>query len=207
MVPEVEPVVSPMPVATDLFSPGNGRPSNRLLFVGRLNAQKGTALLLDALAAMRVPAELDVVGDGPDADALKAQAARLGVSGRIRWHGSLPQPRLVDFYRAASALVVPSRDEGFGLVAVEAQLCETPVVAFASGGLADSIEDGVTGYLTPAGDAAALATTLDAVLQSDGRHDVGRAGRQFALARYAPESVARRYRLLYESALRPSPEA
>jgi glycosyltransferase involved in cell wall biosynthesis len=207
MVPEVEPVVSPMPVATDLFFPGNGRPGNRLLFVGRLNAQKGTALLLDALAAMRVPAELDVIGDGADADALKAQAARLGISGRVRWHGSLPQPRLVEFYRAASALVVPSRDEGFGLVAVEAQLCETPVVAFASGGLADSIEDGVTGYLTPAGDAAALATTLDAVLQSDGRHDVGRAGRQFALARYAPESVARRYRLLYESALLPSPEA
>jgi glycosyltransferase involved in cell wall biosynthesis len=180
-----------------------------LLFVGRLNAQKGTSLLLDALAAMHTQAELDIIGDGPDAEALRAQAERLGVSGRVRWHGALPQPRLVEFYRAATALVVPSRDEGFGLVAVEAQLCETPVVAFASGGLADSIEDGVTGFLTPAGDAAALASTLDTVLQSDLRHTVGRAGRQFALARYAPDSVARRYRLLYESTLRgaPSPEA
>jgi glycosyltransferase involved in cell wall biosynthesis len=103
--------------------------------------------------------------------------------------------------------VIPSRDEGFGLVAVEAQLCETPVVAFASGGLADTIEDGVTGYLTPAGDSAALAATLDTVLQSDQRHAIGRAGRQFALARYAPDSVARRYRLLYESALQPPTEA
>jgi glycosyltransferase involved in cell wall biosynthesis len=209
MAPEVEPVVCPMPVATDLFSPGNGRPGIRLLFVGRLNAQKGTSLLLDALAAMHTQAELDIIGDGPDAEALRAQAERLGVSGRVRWHGALPQPRLVEFYRAATALVVPSRDEGFGLVAVEAQLCETPVVAFASGGLADSIEDGVTGFLTPAGDAAALASTLDTVLRSDLRHTVGRAGRQFALARYAPDSVARRYRLLYESTLRgaPSPEA
>jgi glycosyltransferase involved in cell wall biosynthesis len=207
MVPEVDPVVSPMPVATDLFSPGNGRPPDRLLFVGRLNAQKGIALLLDALAAMRVPAELDVVGDGLDADALRAQVERLGISGRVRWHGALPQPRLVDFYRGATAVVIPSRDEGFGLVAVEAQLCETPVVAFASGGLADTIEDGVTGFLTPAGDSEALAATLDSVLQSDQRHAIGRAGRQFALARYAPDSVARRYRLLYESALQPPTEA
>lgn len=201
IAPETEPVVSPMPVATDLFSPGNGRPANRLLFVGRLNAQKGIALLLDALAAMKTPADLDVVGDGQDAAALREQADRLGIASRVHWHGTLPQPRLVDFYRGTSAVVMPSRDEGFGLVAVEAQLCETPVVAFASGGLSDAIEHGVTGYLAPPGDATRLAEVLDDVLSSEGRHAVGKAGRQHALARYAPESVARRYRLLYESAL------
>jgi len=201
MAPDSNPIVSPMPVATHLFTPGGTRHARRLLFVGRLNAQKGIALLLDALAAMREPAELDVIGDGTDRDALREQAARLGIGARVHWHGALPQPRLLDFYRAATALVVPSREEGFGLVAVEAQLCETPVVAFASGGLSDTIDDGATGYLIPPGDATALASTLDLVVASEGRHEVGKAGRQSALAQFAPDSVARRYRKLYDSVL------
>jgi len=201
MAPDSNPIVSPMPVATHLFTPGGTRHARRLLFVGRLNAQKGIALLLDALAAMREPAELDVIGDGTDREALREQAARLGIGARVHWHGALPQPRLLDFYRAATALVVPSREEGFGLVAVEAQLCETPVVAFASGGLSDTIDDGATGYLIPPGDAAALASTLDLVVASEGRHEVGKAGRQSALAQFAPDSVARRYRKLYDSVL------
>jgi glycosyltransferase involved in cell wall biosynthesis len=201
MAPATDPIVSPMPVATHLFVPGGVRSDRRLLFVGRLNAQKGIALLLDAVAAMRQPAELDVIGDGADRDALRRQAEGLDIGARVHWHGALPQPRLLDFYRSAAALVVPSRDEGFGLVAVEAQLCETPVVAFASGGLADTIEAGVTGYLVPPGDAASLAMTLDNVLSSESRHAIGKAGRQSALARFAPESVARRYRTLYDSVL------
>jgi glycosyltransferase involved in cell wall biosynthesis len=201
MVPDADPVVSPMPVATHLFTPGGPRHPRRLLFVGRLNAQKGIALLIDALAAMQETAALDVIGDGTDREALIAQAERLGVAERVTFHGAMPQPRLVDFYRSATAVVVPSRDEGFGLVAVEAQLCETPVIAFASGGLADTIEDRATGYFVPADDAEALARTLDQVLGTDERHGVGKAGRQSALARFSPESVARRYRKLYDSVL------
>lgn len=199
IAPGTAPLVAPMPVAIDLFTPGTATRSDRLLFVGRLNAQKGLAALLDALGAMQVRSALDVVGHGPDESTLRARAQALGVADRVAWHGARPQPELAAFYRQAAALVVPSRDEGFGLVAVEAQLCETPVVAFRSGGLADSIEDRVTGYLTRPGDTAALAATLDEVLRSPARHQVGRAGRQSALARYAPESVARRYRLLYDS--------
>lgn len=201
MVPAATPIVSPMPVATHLFSPGGPRHDNRLLFVGRLNAQKGIGQLLESLAAMRTRAELDVVGDGTDREALLAKAQALGVADRVRWHGAMPQPRLVEFYRQATALVVPSREEGFGLVAVEAQLCETPVVAFASGGLADTMENEVSGYLIPPGDAGSLASTLDAVVTSEQRHEIGRAGRQSALAKFSPESVARRYRKLYDSVL------
>jgi len=199
IAPEADPVVSPMPAATDLFTPDTAPRSDRLLFVGRLNAQKGIAMLVEALARMKTSVGLDVVGDGPDAQPLRAKAAELGLTDRIAWHGTQPQPGLVDFYRNAAALVVPSQDEGFGLVAVEAQLCETPVVAFHSGGLSDSIEHGVTGYLAPPGDPAVLARALDEVLADDGRSGVGRAGRQAALSRYAPESVARRYKMLYQS--------
>jgi glycosyltransferase involved in cell wall biosynthesis len=201
MAPDSNPIVSPMPVATHLFTPGGVRHPDRLLFVGRLNEQKGIGMLLDAVAAMRQRAELDVVGDGTDREALVRRAESLGITQRVRWHGALPQPRLLEFYRAATAVVVPSRDEGFGLVAVEAQLCETPVVAFASGGLADIIENRATGYLIPPGDAAALAATLDDVLNSEARQDIGRAGRQAAIGRFAPESVARRYRQLYDTVL------
>jgi glycosyltransferase involved in cell wall biosynthesis len=201
MAPSSDPIVSPMPVATHLFTPGGTRQVRRFLFVGRLNAQKGIAGLLGVLARMKERAELDVIGGGPDREALVSQANALGIGDRVRWHGALRQPELLEYYRAATAVVVPSKEEGFGLVAVEAQLCETPVIAFASGGLADTIEDHVTGYLVPPDDYERLAGTLDEVLTSEKRHEIGKAGRQSALARFAPESVARRYRLLYDSVL------
>jgi glycosyltransferase involved in cell wall biosynthesis len=201
IVPQIKPVVAPMPVATDIFSPGNHRREASLLFVGRLNAQKGIEALLEAVAAMRASVSLDVVGDGPAASSLRARAGELGIAARVRWHGSMPQPRLPEFYRDATALVVPSLGEGFGMVAVEAQLCETPVVAFDSGGLSDSIDHGRTGYLVPPGDVAALARQLDDVIADPARAEVGKAGRQSALARFAPESAARRYAQVYRSVL------
>ncbi|HSA55975.1 MAG TPA: glycosyltransferase [Gemmatimonadaceae bacterium] len=201
VVPGAAPVVSPMPVATSLFTPGDSRHAARFLFVGRLNEQKGVELLLDALARMRAPAELDIVGDGDAREALRGRAGALGIADRVTWHAPVPQPRLVDFYRRATALVVPSVGEGLGLVAVEAQLCETPVIAFDSGGLSDTIQDGATGYLVPPGDVDALAARMDFLLGDAARDGIARAARQAALARFAPESVARRYAQLYRSVL------
>jgi glycosyltransferase involved in cell wall biosynthesis len=202
------PIVAPMPVATELFSPGDRRHDDRLLFVGRLNKQKGIELLLHALA--RVPGDalhLDVVGDGDDRETLQALAGALGIADRIRWHGALPQPQLVDFYRRATALVVPSVDEGLGLVAVEAQLCETPVIAFHSGGLPDIIQHDRTGVLVNEVDAGALAAALVSLLErADRGASLGAAARLHALATFAPESVARRYADIYRSAIASSPK-
>lgn len=202
------PIVAPMPVAVELFSPGGERHRNRLLFVGRLNKQKGIELLLHALA--RVPGhdlELDVVGAGDDHDTLVALAGALGIADRVHWHGALPQPRLVDFYRSATALVVPSVDEGLGLVAVEAQLCETPVIAFDSGGLPDIIQHDRTGVLVKDVDAGALAAALVSLLERDDRGlALGAAARLHALATFAPESVARRYADIYRAAIASSPK-
>ena len=89
------PIVAPMPVAAELFSPGGERQKNRLLFVGRLNKQKGIELLLHALS--RIPdtsVGLDVVGDGDDRAALEELARALGLQDRVRWYGALPQPQL-----------------------------------------------------------------------------------------------------------------
>ena len=194
--------VAPMPVATELFSPGGTRETNRFLFVGRLSAQKGIAALVDALGKMRNVASLDVVGDGPLGTELRARASSLGIADRIRWLGQLPQPELTDLYRRATALVVPSTEEGLGLVAVEAQLCETPVIAYDSGGLTDTVQHDRTGLLVPPGNVDALAGTLDALLErSDRGGDLGRAGRIVALAGFAPESAARRYAGIYRSVI------
>lgn len=198
----VEVAVEPMPVNVALFSPAaTPRAADRFLFVGRLNAQKGISLLLDALAATTSGASLDVVGDGDQRAELETRARAIGVAARVRWHGAQPQERLVPLYRAATAVVIPSEGEGLGLVAVEAQLCETPVIAFRSGGLTDVIEDGRTGLLSPPGDIRALAAAMDALTaRADRGAALGKAGRAAALARYSPDVVASHYASIYEGA-------
>ncbi|HEX6050981.1 MAG TPA: glycosyltransferase [Gemmatimonadaceae bacterium] len=192
--------VAPMPVATDLFAPGGTRDAKRLLFVGRLTAQKGIRALIEAVGIMRHRVQLDVVGDGPLADELATRVRELRIDDRVTWLGHLPQPKLVPLYQRATALVMPSTDEGLGLVAVEAQLCETPVVAYESGGLTDTIQHERTGLLVPPGNVAALAAALDGLLdRPDHGTDLGRAGRIVALAGFAPESAARRYAGIYRS--------
>ena len=202
LVPGTHPIVAPMPVSTNLFVPGNSRDWQRLLFVGRLTQQKGVEHLLHALSAMKTQASLDIVGDGPARATLEALAKELGVAARVRWQGQVPQSALPTLYQNAAALVVPSAEEGLGLVAVEALLCETPVVAFDSGGLRDVIQHDRTGLLVPPGNRTALANALDDLLTRDGRGgDLGRAGRLYALSAFAPESVARRYAGIYRQVL------
>jgi glycosyltransferase involved in cell wall biosynthesis len=196
------PQVAPMPAAVELFTPGAARAPDRLLFVGRLMAQKGVDLLFRALAELPPDVSLDVVGDGVERDALRRLAVSLDIAPRVRWHLPMPQAALVEFYRRATALVVPSVEEGLGLVAVEAQLCETPVVAFDSGGLRDVVTDGETGMLVRSVSAAALATALNGLLQrADRGTALGRAARGVALEKFAPDAVARRYAAIYQEAI------
>lgn len=205
LAPAAHPVVAPMPVATELFAPGGEQGRDGLLFVGRLTAQKGVDRLLRTLTVMRRDTALTVVGDGPERASLHALAGELGIADRVTWLGALAQPALAEHYRRAAALVVPSHEEGLGLVAVEAALCGTPVVAFDSGGLRDVVHDGETGLLVPPGDVGALAVALDALLAdgaADRRARLGAVARERALASFAPESVAARYANIYRAVAR-----
>jgi glycosyltransferase involved in cell wall biosynthesis len=197
---QFDPAVIPMPVNTQLFKPdpSASRARDEILYVGRLNEQKGLRFLLAAVARMRQTVRLAVVGEGRDEAALRAQAESLGIANRVTWHGQLPRESLVGLYQRASAVAMPSLDEGLGLVAVEAQLCGTPVVAFASGGIVDLITDGESGLLVPARDESALAAALDRVVADQELFaTLSSGGRIRALMHFSPDTVGAQYALLY----------
>lgn len=191
--------VAPMAVDTERFQPadsavGTDRP---LVFAGRLNAQKGLADLLDAMARLLGPATLQVIGEGEDRAALEARAARLGIAARIEWLGRGTPERLAVAFRAAAAVVIPSREEGLGLVAVEAQLCGAPVIGYRSGGLPDVIDPACGGVLVEPGDIAQLASAIDAVLAAPPDPSRRDAAVRVMRERFAPQAVAERYLSLY----------
>jgi D-inositol-3-phosphate glycosyltransferase len=161
-----------------LFSPGSkqearaalGLPGKRvLLFVGRIQPLKGLDLAVRTLAEID-DATLWVVGgpsgtDGPgELGRVRALAGELGVAERILFLPPQPHHLLVDFYRAADVCLVPSRTESFGLVALEAAACGTPVVAAAVGGLRSIVEDGGTGFLVEDRDPLDWATPVALLL-------------------------------------------
>ena len=129
-----------------------------LLYVGQLIRGKGVQLLLKAMARMKTPRTLDVVGTGNMEAELKSLAAQLGIAERVRFRGFQRNP--LDWMREAKCVVVPSFwQEPYGLVAAEAVALGRPVVAFAIGGLPEACGGRAT--LVPPGDVAALAAALD----------------------------------------------
>jgi D-inositol-3-phosphate glycosyltransferase len=143
-----------------------------LLFVGRIQPLKGPDVAIRALAALGRPdALLLVVGgsSGADGDGETARAHELvddlGVQDQVRFVPPQPHHILSTYYRAADVVLVPSRSESFGLVALEAAACGVPVVASAVGGLLSLVDDGETGFLVhgraPEEFAKAIARVLD----------------------------------------------
>lgn len=166
-----------------------------VLFVGRLQPLKGPDVAVRALAeaVARDPegardVMLAIVG-GPSGLSHGAEVAHLmdlasavGVEDRIMFFPPQPQDRLADFYAAAEAVLVPSRSESFGLVALEAQATGTPVVAASTGGLRHVVMDGVTGFLVSGHDPADYADRLLKLLgDRAGARRMGEAGTVHAL--------------------------
>jgi D-inositol-3-phosphate glycosyltransferase len=197
-----------------LFSPGDragarsrlGLPHDRpvVLFVGRVQALKGVDLALGCLESLRDRhAELVVVGgpsgaDGPAEFArLQALAARPGLAGRVRWVPPVRHDRLADWYRAADVCLVPSRTESFGLVALEAAACGTPVVAANVGGLRTLVDHGATGFLVDGRVPSEYAAFVDRLLTDPQlATDLGARGAARA-GRYTWSIAAARLRRLY----------
>ena len=195
-----------------VFSPGDRGAARRhaalppgpiVLFVGRLQPLKGADLAVRALAELHERrATLVIVGgpSGPDGAAevasLHALVAELGLDHRVRFVAPRPHDQLVDYYRAADVVVVPSHTESFGLVALEAAACGTPVVAAEVGGLRLLVDDGVTGYLVGERDPHAYAALIDRVLHDD--DDTMRARAVVHSTRYRWSIAAARLRRHYD---------
>ena len=175
----------------------------RLLCVGRLIPIKGHIVLLRAFAQARrqVPSlRLDIAGRGPLEPALRALVKELGIQDGVRFLGYVaPIQRAIE---DAAAVVVPSMGEGFGMVALEAMERARPVIAAEIGGLGELVEDGVTGYLVPPGEAEPLADAIVAVASDLPRAaELGEAGRRRALEEFLQDRCTDRTEALYRQAL------
>ncbi|WP_347352442.1 D-inositol-3-phosphate glycosyltransferase [Intrasporangium sp.] len=179
--------VSIVPPGVDLhtFTPGDRAPARAalgldpdadlLLFVGRIQPLKAPDILLRAAAALvhrdpqrRRTLQVAVLG-GPSGTGLarphqlEELATELGIGDLVRFVGPVPRPVLAEWYRAADLVVMPSHSESFGLVAIEAEACGTPVVAAAVGGLPTAVGDG--GVLLPTHDPGRWAEVIGSLLR------------------------------------------
>lgn len=157
---------------------------------GMLVSVKGYPLLLEAIAALRAQGRairLRLAGDGVDRLALEAQARQLGLPPEaVEFLGWVNADRLPEVYREAGAMALSSFAEGIPVVLMEAMAMGVPCVATYIGGIAELIENGVSGLLVPAGDVVALAAALGRLMDSPAlRASIAAAGRETVSARYS----------------------
>jgi D-inositol-3-phosphate glycosyltransferase len=189
--PDIVHVVSP---GVDLFTftPGESRSTAREMvglpqdalvvsFVGRIQPHKGPEVLIRATSELvkhspllRHKLIVNVVGGASGAnteevDRLKELATWLGIDDVVRFAPPVPRQDLPQWYRAADLVIVPSYSESFGLVALEAQACGTPVVATAVGGLRTAVADGISGVLVDGHDPKAWSSVISRLLQEPQR--------------------------------------
>ncbi|MDX1494217.1 MAG: glycosyltransferase family 4 protein [Longimicrobiales bacterium] len=146
---------------------GSRTVSPSLVYVGRLKEYKRVDLVLEAVARLEgrgIQVDFDVAGQGDRESALKAQAERLDVANRVRFHGFVSEERKVQLLREAWIHVLTSPKEGWGISSIEAAACGTPTVASDAPGLRESVVDGETGLLVPHGDVDALAAALERLI-------------------------------------------
>ena len=166
-----------------------------MLHVGSLIPVKDQATLLRALARLDKSVTLDIAGEGSERAKLEALAAALGLTGRVRFLGSLPYDAMPALYRQAALLVMTSRSESLPMSVLEAAACGLPTGETAVGALAGTP---VVAAAVPIGDDAALAAAIRRLLaDEDARQAGGRAARAAVEAGFTIEQAARRFRRIY----------
>jgi glycosyltransferase involved in cell wall biosynthesis len=141
-----------------------------ILYVGRLHAAKGLMHLINAMGIlnrMREYAHLYLAGSGPEEEALRAQVRRMGLEERVHFIGHVDHPNVIRLMKAASLFVLPSLQEAFGIVLIEAMSQGLPIVASNVQGIPSVIQDQVNGYLVPPGDERLLAERICRLLDNE----------------------------------------
>ncbi len=185
-----------------------------LLFVGRVQPLKGPDVALKAAARLletdpelRKTLQVVIVG-GPsgrqeraDPDRMRELAARLGISDFVRFEPPCPQAELAQWYRAATVALTPSHSESFGLVALEAQACGTPVVAASVGGLRTVVRDGESGILVSGHDPADWAHVIKRLVQAPRRLQARSAGARRHASAFGWSATVDRLARVYTGAM------
>lgn len=162
----------------------------RILTVAHLYPRKGVATLLRAFAKISTNATLRIVGTGPERNRLEHLAQTLNLTDRTHFLGHLPLRELVTEYRNATLFALPTEQEGFGIVFLEAMASSLPVVAVRAGAVPEVVADVVTALLVDPGNEPALANALERLLRDPAlRAKLGIAGRE-RVTRFAAPQVA-----------------
>jgi len=172
-----------------------------LAFAGRLTRQKSLEVALEALARTD-GVELLLAGDGDEREGLERRAAELGLGARVRFLGPLPRERVLELFRAVDAALLSSSWENFPHTVVEALAVGTPVLATATGGVAEVVHDGRNGLLVPPGDADALAEAVRRFFADGELRARLRRTAAPSVADYTPESVYARLETILAEAAR-----
>jgi glycosyltransferase involved in cell wall biosynthesis len=195
--PRSRTAVLPMPADASVFRPEAAAPARTSDFVlaARLVPQKRADLAIRGLAHARnrgADARLHIVGDGPEREPLSDLARTLDCLSAVVFHGTQPPEALAKIFRSCAAALLPSEREGYGLVLVEAALCETPGIGARSGAIPEIVVPGESGWLVEPGDWKGIGDAmLDAIRDPLGRERLGHAARDRALHRTAPQSAER----------------
>jgi L-malate glycosyltransferase len=206
--------VLPNVVDTAQFPPPPTRPFDapvkRILFVGRLVPGKGVNTLLEALHSVgqrRADWVVNIAGDGPQRGEYEAMAARLGLSARVTFHGSVPHSRVAEMMRESDFLAHPSLGENSPTVIVEAMATGLPVVSTQVEGIPETVAGGLN-ILVPPSEPQALAGAIDCMLDRcrAWTPDEYAAMVEQARRRFGYEAVGRQYDLLYRRAIAHRPK-
>jgi glycosyltransferase involved in cell wall biosynthesis len=187
VLPNPAPTLPELPPRDELRA-SFGLDGPALAFAGRLTAQKSLRVALEAVAAVD-GVELLIAGEGDERPALERDIAELGLGGRVRLLGAQPRARVVELFAAADASILSSSWENFPHTVVEALAAGTPVLATATGGVAEVVHDGENGLLVPVGDALALGGAIRRFFGDDELRGRLRAAAAASVAGYAPERV------------------
>ena len=166
-------------VPTEMRANHSGNGPVKIISVARLDAPKDHALLIDALATIKdIPWELELIGDGPLTESIRARANSLGIGERVLFSGLCND--VPERLSKADLFVLASGFEGFPLSILEAMRANLPVIASDVGGVSESVVEGTTGFLVPKGDKDALADRLRLLITDpELRMRLGLQGRSF----------------------------
>ncbi|MFH1335606.1 MAG: glycosyltransferase family 4 protein [Candidatus Zixiibacteriota bacterium] len=210
-IPPSQVTVRPMPVNIEQFGPPerkrkNAKDRKTILCVARYTKQKRLDTLIDALGLLKaegMEVNAILIGEGDEEGSLKKLIGEKNLSSQVTFLPLMPQDELNRYYQKSDLVVLPSVDEGFGLVLVEAQMCRIPVIGADSGGIPDIIVNEKTGLLFPPGDSTSLAKCIKRIFDDEGlASELISNAYQEARTRFSPDSTAKTFVGIYDTLTR-----